>query len=340
MSYSSDRPKDRGLAKRPAAERGPPSAAGHTAAGGPVLQAMDGLTWGLLGALSAMWGAAFFFTAIQLESLPPFTIVLLRVGLSAFLLLSWALAMRVQLPGVGAWPAFLGLALLNNVIPFVLYAFAQQTIPSSLAGVLNATAPLWGVLVAHMFTKDDRATPAKIIGVLLGVAGVTVMAGRDALAGLGSDLLAQIACLGAALCYALAAVWSRKFIKQSVTPLAVATAQLCAATAVMLPVAAWIDRPWTLPLPGSRIWAATLGSVLISTVLAYVIYFKLIARVGASTALLVTFTVPIIAILLGVMVLGEMLLWKHLFGMGLIALGLAAMDGRVWCLFGRRGPRR
>ncbi|WP_016743781.1 DMT family transporter [Rhizorhabdus wittichii] len=299
---------------------------------------MDGTTWGLLGALSAMWGAAFFFTAIQLEALPPFTIVLLRVGLSAGILLGWTAATRIQLPACAAWPAFFGLALLNNVIPFVLYAFAQQTIPSSLAGVLNATAPLWGVLVAHIFTRDDRATPAKVVGVGLGMAGVIAMAGHDAWLGLGSDLLAQIACLGAALCYALAAVRSRKFIRQSMTPLAVATAQLCAATMIMLPVALWVDRPWMLPFPAPRIWAATSGAVLISTVLAYVIYFKLIARVGASTALLVTFTVPIVAILLGVAILGEMLLWQHLIGMALIASGLAAMDGRAWRLLAPRRP--
>ncbi|WP_240653061.1 DMT family transporter [Sphingomonas crocodyli] len=283
-----------------------------------------------MAALSVMWGAAFFFTAVQLQSLPPLTIVMLRVGLAALLLLGWAAAVRVELPRPNAWPIFLGLGLLNNVLPFALLAVAQKSISSGLAGILNATTPLWGVLVAHFLTTDERATPAKIIGTIFGAAGVAAMAGYDAMAGLGNDLLAQLACLIAALCYALAAIWSRRFVGKSLTPLAVATAQFCGAAVVMIPIALWVDRPWMLPTPGSKVWAAMLAAVIVSTVLAYIVYFKLIARIGASKALLVTFTVPIVAIFLGVTLLGEALLPKHLIGMLLIGLGLAAIDGRLW----------
>lgn len=326
--------------KRQSAAAGPSAAAADVTVGRSGRHHMDALTWSFLAALSAMWGAAFFFTAIQLEALPPFTIVLLRVGLAALLLLGWTKATGVKLPGPAMWPAFLVLALLNNVIPFALYAFAQQSIPSGLAGILTATTPLWGVLLAHHFTPDERASPAKIAGVLLGAMGIAVMAGHDALAGLGSDLIAQLACLGAALCYALAAIWSRRFSGSGMTPLAAATGQLCAATVVMIPLALTIDRPWELATPGPRIWAATAGAVLASTVFAYILYFKLIERVGASTALLVTFTVPVVAVLLGVALLGEVLLLKHLAGMTLIALGLAAIDGRPWTRLTRARPGR
>lgn len=289
---------------------------------------MDATDWAILAALSVMWGCAFFFLAIQLRALPPFTIVLLRVGLAALLLLGWAAVTRMKLPGPKLWGAFVVLALLNNVIPFALYGFAQQHIASGLAGILNATTPLWGVLAAHLLTTDERATPAKVVGVLIGFAGVAAMTGGDALGGLGGNALAQAACLLATLCYALAAIWARRFVDAGVTPLAVATGQLTAATAVMIPLALIVDRPWTLAMPGATIWAAVAGMVLVSTVFAYILYFRLVERAGASNSLLVTFTIPIVAIWLGVAVLGESLLPKHLIGMALIALGLAAIDGR------------
>ena len=291
---------------------------------------MDATDWVILAVLSVMWGCAFFFLAIQLRALPPFTIVLLRVGLAALLLLGWAAITGLKLPGPKRWPAFIVLALLNNVIPFALYGFAQQSITSGLAGILNATTPLWGVLVAHLFTPDERATPAKVAGVLLGFAGVVAMIGGDALAGVGRDLIAQLACLGATLCYAFAAIWSRRFGAAGITPVGVATGQLAAATAVMLPLALIVDRPWTLAMPGWETWGATAGMVLVSTVFAYVLYFRLVERAGASNSLLVTFTIPIVAILLGVAALGETLAARHLIGMALIALGLAAIDGRPW----------
>jgi drug/metabolite transporter (DMT)-like permease len=282
-----------------------------------------------------MWGCAFFFLAIQLRELPPFTIVLVRVGFAALLLLAYAAIAGVRLPPRAAWPAFVVLALLNNVFPFLFYGFAQQHITSGLASILNATTPLWGVVVAHAFTRDERATPGKVAGVALGFAGVAVMTGADALGGLGGNVLAQLACLAATLSYALAAIWSRRFAGLGISPLGVATGQLAAATVVMIPFAVFIDRPWTLAMPSLTVWGAIAGMVLVSTVFAYVLYFRLVERAGASNSLLVNFTIPIVAILLGVMVLGEALLPKHLIGMILIALGLAAIDGRPFARFRR-----
>ena len=295
-----------------------------------VTRRMDSTDWIILAALSLMWGCSFYFLAIQLTALPAFTAVLLRVGLAALLLLGWAAARGIRLPGPRLWLPFMVLALLNNVIPFALYGFAQQTIASGLAGILNATTPLWGVVVAHLFTRDERASGGKVAGVLLGFAGVAAMTGPGVLTGLGDDVLAQLACLLATLCYALAAIWSRRFVDAGVTPLGVATGQLTAATAIMLPLALIADRPWTLPMPGWEILAATAGMVLVATVFAYVLFFRLVERAGASNSLLVTFTIPIVAVLLGVLLLGETLAPGHLVGMALIALGLTAIDGRPW----------
>lgn len=300
-----------------------------------IHQRMNAGDWAILAALSVLWGCSFFFLAIGLRELPPFTLVLARVGFSAVLLLGWAAVAGIRLPPRSAWGAFVLLALLNNVIPFVLYAFAQQQISSGLTSILNATTPLWGVIVAHLFTVDERVTAGKIAGVLLGFAGVARMVGGDALAGLGANVFAQGACLIATLSYALAGVWARRFKAQGVTPMGVATGQLVAATLIMLPVAGIVDRPWLLPMPGGVVIASIAGMVLVSTVFAYVLYFRLVERAGASNSLLVTFTIPIVAILLGVMVLGETLLAKHVAGMALIALGLAAIDGRPWARLSR-----
>jgi drug/metabolite transporter (DMT)-like permease len=286
--------------------------------------------WTILAALSVLWGCSFFFLAIGLRELPPFTLVLARVGFAALLLLGWVVIAGVRLPPRRAWFAFIVLALLNNVIPFALYGFAQQHISSGLASILNGTTPLWGVVVAHLFTADERATTGKIVGVLLGFAGVATMIGGEAFAGLGGNVLAQVGCLVATLCYALAGVWSRRFKDMGVTPIGVTTGQLTAATIVMLPLAGIVDRPWLLPMPSGVVIVSIVGMVLVSTVFAYILYFRLVERAGASNSLLVTFTIPIIAILLGVVVLGETLLAKHVAGMALIALGLAAIDGRPW----------
>lgn len=291
---------------------------------------MDAGDWAILAALSVLWGCSFFFLAIGLRELPPFTLVLLRVGFAALLLLGWAAIAGIRLPPRTAWGAFVVLALLNNVVPFALYAFAQQQISSGLASILNGTTPLWGVVVAHLFTADERATPGKIAGVLLGFGGVAMMVGGDALAGLGDDVFAQGACLLATLSYAVAGVWARRFKDMGVAPLGVATGQLIAATIIMLPLAGIVDRPWQLSVPSGVVIASVVGMVLISTVFAYILYFRLIERAGASNSLLVTFTIPIVAVLLGVLVLGETLLAKHIAGMVLIALGLAAIDGRPW----------
>ncbi|MBA3895990.1 MAG: DMT family transporter [Sphingomonadaceae bacterium] len=289
---------------------------------------MSASDWAILGVLAVLWGCAFFFLGLALRELPPFTIVLVRVGGAAVILLAYAALARVPLPGKRLWPSFVVLALLNNVVPFVLYGYGQQRIASGLASILNATTPLWGVIVAHIFTTDERATPGKVAGVLLGLAGVATMVGGDALAGLGGNVVGQGACLIATLCYALAGVYARRYQAQGVGPLSVATGQLIAATIVMIPLAVIVDMPWTLPMPGATTWWALAGMVVLCTVIAYVLYFRLLESAGASNSLLVTFLIPVTAILLGTYVLGEALRPKHFAGMALIALGLAAIDGR------------
>lgn len=298
---------------------------------------MTARVWLLLIALSVLWGGSFFFVGIAVQALPPFTIVAARVVIALLTLLIVLRASGMALPAERAvWVAFLGMGLLNNAIPFTLFVWAQGQIPSGLASILNATTPISTALVAHVFTADEKLTAGRILGVLLGFAGVAVMSGPDLLSGIGDNLLAQGACLLATVSYACAGVFGRRFRRMGVAPMVTATGQLAVSSAVMLPLALLLDRPWLLPLPGWTVLAALAGLAILSTALAYVIFFRVMASAGSNVNL-VTLLVPVSAVLLGVLVLGEQLAPRHLLGFTVIAIGLAAIDGRAFSFF--RHPR-
>ena len=291
---------------------------------------MSGFDWLLLAALSLLWGGSFFFVQLAVGHLPAFTIVLMRVSLAAVALGLVLLATGAAFPkGWVVWRALLVMGLFNNALPFTFFVMAQGQIGSALAAVLNATTPLFTLVVAHLWTVDERLTPAKTLGLVIGFAGVVVMMGGAALAAGSGTVLAQGACLAAALCYAVASVWGRRFRRFGVPPLATAFGMLVASSLMMLPLVVLVDKPWDWPLPGIVPLAAVLGLALLSTALAYQIYFRLLASAGAVNLALVTFLIPVSAIGLAVLVLGEVLAPRHMFGMGLIALGLLVIDGRV-----------
>jgi drug/metabolite transporter (DMT)-like permease len=286
--------------------------------------------WALLLGLSVLWGGSFLFVGIAVRELPPLTIVALRVAIAALALHGLLRAMGLAFPrGRDVWLAFLGMGILNNAIPFSLIVWGQTQIASGLASILNATTPLWTVLVAHVFTRDERLTPLRLAGVVVGFGGVVGMVGPDALRAPGRDVVAQLAVLAAALSYAFAGVFGRRFKRLGVSPLATATGQVTASSLLLVPLALAVERPWSLPLPGGDTVAAVVGLAILSTALAYILYFRLLASAGATNLLLVTFLIPVSAIALGAVVLGEHLAPKHFAGMALIGLGLACIDGRV-----------
>lgn len=300
---------------------------------------MNGTDWLILGFLALIWGGAFFFIGVAVRHVQPLTYVWLRLAIAAAAM--WAYVHfkgeKLGLPR-SAWGSILLLALLNNALPFTLFGWGQTHIASGLASILNATTPIWGVLVAHFLTHDERMSPRKVAGVVLGFGGVALMIGPSLLSSLGSAALAQLACVTASLSYALAAVWARRFRRQGISPLSVTIGQLTAGSLFMFPLAMAIDRPWTHALPPLTAWGAIVALALFCTALGYVLYFRLIATSGATNALLVTLLVPPVAILLGSLFLGEALAPQDFIGLGLIALGLAAIDGRLLKLFsgGRR----
>lgn len=297
---------------------------------------MNRTEWILLAALAALWGSSFYFFKILVATLPPFTVVLGRVGLAALVLNLWCAVRPGRAPvPARTWGAFAIMGLLNNVIPYTLIAFGETRIASGVASILNATTPVFTVFVAHLLTTNETLTPAKAAGVALGFLGVTVLIGADAFAGLGrGDVIGELACLIAALSYAFAGLYGRRF--RGMSPVTVATGQITASAVMLIPLAAIVDRPWTLSMPGASAWAALAGLALLGTVLAYILYFRILATAGATNLLLVTFLLPVTALLLGWLALGETL-GSHAFaGMAMIGLGLACIDGRALTLCRRR----
>lgn len=290
--------------------------------------------WLILLLLAVIWGGAFFFIGVAVRHVAPLTYVWLRISIAAFAMWGYVYLKGESLQlSPRVWGSMLILAILNNALPFTLFGWGQTHIASGLASILNATTPIWGVVVAHFLTHDERMTPRKAVGVLLGFGGVATMIGPSIFSSLGASAIAQLACVTAALSYALAAVWARRFRRQGISPLSVTTGQLTAGALIMLPFSMVVDRPWTHALPPLSAVAAIIALALICTAFGYVLYFRLIATSGATNALLVTLLVPPVAILLGGLFLGETLAAQDFAGLALIALGLAAIDGRLVSVF-------
>ena len=277
--------------------------------------------WGMLLLLSAMWGSSFLFMKVAVQTIPVFTVVLGRIGLAAVLLTVYVYARGLRLPtSLADWKQLAILGFLRAALPITLFVWAGSQIDSNLSGILNSTTPLFTVIVAHFFTKDERLNGARLVGILVSMAGVVYLMGFEALQGLGSNIWGQVAVLGATCAYGFAGVYGRQSNR---LPVAVSTAGfLLTSTAMILPIALIVDQPWTLRPE----WVAV-GSVValavFNTAVAFIIWLQLLLRAGANNTSQVTFIIPFVSILLGVVVLGEQVGWHTAIGFGLILLGLA-----------------
>jgi drug/metabolite transporter (DMT)-like permease len=292
---------------------------------------MTPFEWLLLVILGVLWGGTFFFNAVALPEVPPFVVIWFRVVVAAVILWAIVLAKGIAVPtDRGTWTALAVMAVANSALPFFLIAWGQLHIASGLAAILIATTPLYAVVAAHFWTSDERMTPGKVAGVLVGIVGVVFLIGPGVLEGLGTNLLAQLSIVGAAVLYALSAIYGRRFSKNAVPPMMVATGQLTMSTIILMPFAFILEQPWSLPNPSLAAWGGLLGLAVLSTAIAYLIYFRILATAGAVNILLVNFLVPVSALALGIFVLGEVLTTEQVIGMACIAAGLALIDGRLF----------
>ena len=298
---------------------------------------IDARDWSLLAVLSVLWGGSFFFNGVVLKELPPLTVVLLRVALAAMILLPVLRAYQIRFPvGLSGWKPFFAIAFLNNVLPFSLIVMGQTYIPSGLASILNATTPLFTVLVMAA-AGDEKLHARRVVGVVTGLIGVIILHGQDVH---GQDRHGQdpgfqsgegvgiLLCLAAAFSYGLSALYARRKLSNS-PPLATATFQLLASALMMTIVAAVFERPWQLPMPGMTTWLAMIGLAALSTALAYIVFFQVLRRSGSTNVMLVTLLIPVTAILLGYLVLGESISLREMIGALVIGSALLLMDGRV-----------
>jgi drug/metabolite transporter (DMT)-like permease len=297
---------------------------------------MDGRDWALLGVLSMLWGGSFFFNGVALRELSPLTLVFLRVALAAVILLPVLRAYRIGLPGTfAAWRPYFAIGLLNNVLPFSLIVTGQVYIPSGLASILNATTPLFTVLVMAA-AGDEKLLMRRVLGVLTGLIGVIILRGQNLGFGTGEGV-GILLCLLAAFSYGLAALYARRRLSDS-PPLATATFQLLASSLMMAVIAATVERPWQLPMPGLTTWLAMIGLAALSTALAYIVFFQILRRSGSTNVMLVTLLIPVTAILLGYLVLGEQISRREIVGALVIGSALLLIDGRIFRLVRRSRP--
>jgi len=287
--------------------------------------------WLLLLLLSLIWGSSFFFNEVALRGLPVLTVITLRMSLAAITLWIVVLARGVQLPrSRRVWGAFVVIGLINNVIPFSLVVWSQTIITSGLASILNATTPLFTVVIAGLLLPDEKITLKKALGMAVGFSGVVLMIGPAALEGIGTDTLAQAAMLGATFCYACSGVYARRFRELDVSPMMTAAGQATASSLILIPLALVIEQPFASPPPGLDSLAAAAGLGVLGTAFAFTLFFRVLGSVGATNAALVTFLIPVWANVLGTLILNEILEPVHVAGMLIIGVGLSLIDGRLW----------
>lgn len=288
-------------------------------------KSMNLTDWLLLLLLSLLWGGSFFFNEIVLRQLAPFTLVFARVSLAAIFLWVFIFFSEEKIKiSRQLVIASLILGVFNNFVPFSLIVWGQQYIEGGEASIINAAAPLFSAILGQVIRGGEKLTKNRIIGLIVGWMGVFLLVGQSGYSESGRILYGRLAVLGASLCYALGALYGKGF---NFSPKILAAGMLSAAAIYLLPFVIFIDEPWGIQLHAGTVLSMVSLS-LFSTALAYLIYFKLLARVGATNLLLVTFLIPLTALILGLLFLGETPGWRAYLGFGIITAGLLIVDGR------------
>ena len=294
-----------------------------------ITSEMSGRIWLMLISLSVLWGGSYFFVGVLVTQIEPLMIVTLRVGIAAIILWGIVLISGGQVPkNLSLWTAFFGMGILNNIVPFLLIVWGQTKIAAGLASIFNASTPLFTVMLAYFLLSDERPTQTKIIGVIIGFLGVILVIGLPDLTS-ETSILPQLAVLSAALSYAVAGIFGRRFKEFGINSIVTAAGQVTASTTLLLLVNLTVGGFTSLSHLSTQSWLSILGLSIFSTAIAYVLYFKILESAGATNLLLVTLLIPVSAIVLGYIFLDENLSVTTFAGMVIIALGLITIDGRA-----------
>lgn len=279
--------------------------------------------------LALMWGASFLLIKLALEGLSPLQIVLGRLSAGAAVLLLIVAWRRQALPrGVRLWGHLALLGLVANIVPFFLFGFGEERITSGLAGVLNGSTPLFTLVFALAVLPEERLSAARAVGLGLGFAGVVLVVGPWDTNPLTSSVPGQLACLGASACYGIGFVYTRRFVSgRGHPPLALAAGQLSAGTLML-----WLAAPLLARDPidlTATVVASVLALGAVGTGVAYLLYHRLVADAGATSTSMVTYLIPVVAVILGVVVLAEPIGWNLFAGAAVVILGVAVAEGRM-----------
>jgi drug/metabolite transporter (DMT)-like permease len=285
--------------------------------------------WGLIALQSMLWGSSYFFIEVAQPELPALTLAALRTIPAAAALLMIVLPLGYRLPAtLGEWRLFIGFSAFNTVLPFLLIVWGQGRATGGMAAILNATAPLFGIVLAHLLTHDEKLSWSKVAGVLVGIVGVGILVGWDVVAGSSADLMARLALLAAPFCYVLANIYVRRRLGRY-PPFVIAAMQMVGAMLVTFPLALAVDQPWGLAAPSLAALGAIVGMGVLGSAFAALCHFTVLQRAGATNASLVTLIMPLTPILLGGLFLGEQLSARDIAGGLVIAIALVIIDGRV-----------
>lgn len=288
---------------------------------------MNGKNLLLLILLAALWGPSFLFIKVAVEDIPPLTLVLGRVAIGATFLLIVLWAGGRRLPRERRlWRHLAVVAMLHNALPWVLLSWGEQYIDSALASILNGTTPIFTIILAHFLVPGDRLTASKMLGVLLGFAGLFLLILPSLADGAQASTWGLIAVTAAAAIYGVAMIYSRNHLR-GLPPLVAPASQLLLATAYMAPPALLFDRPWALPLPSTAALLSLLLLGILGTGLAFIVYYRLLETANPTYISMVTYVIPIFGVILGVIVLGEQLTWYALAGFAFILLGVMVVNG-------------
>ncbi|KAA3654360.1 MAG: EamA family transporter [Chloroflexi bacterium] len=277
--------------------------------------------------LAGLWGPSFLFIKVAVETIPPITLVAGRVGIAAVLLLIYLYAQGGRLPREWAvWRHLAIIAMVHNAIPFMLFSWSEQYIDSAIASILNGTTPLFTIVLAHFFTVDDKLTPAKLTGTLIGFGGLILLMLPSFTDGVQLTTLGVLGVALAAALYGVAIVYSRKYLSD-LPPLVAPTGQMIMATVYVLPLSLLVERPFLLPPPSAQSLWSLLALAVLGTAVAFVVYYRLIAVADASYVSMTTYLIPIVGVVLGLVVLNEQLTWHSYVGCGLILFGVMVVNG-------------
>lgn len=281
--------------------------------------------WILL--LAAIWGPSFLFIKVAVQDIPPVTMVMARVALASLTLFLIIRAQGRKLPPLGrVWFHFAFMGFFAHALPFVLFSWGELHVDSALASILNGTTPLFTVILAHFLVADDRMTPLKLAGTLLGFAGLVALVAPSLLAGVQVETWGLLGMAVAAICYAVTIIYSRQHLR-GLPPLVAPAAQLMMAAIFLLPVSLVVERPYTLPFPSLPALASLLSLSLLGTAVAFTVYYHILEKMNASELSMVTYLMPVFGVALGVVVLGEKLNWNAYLGCALILLGVMTVNG-------------